>query len=51
MEAKRYGVKVARSELVGILPMQALTDVAAYYLGLEDFSEGQILENRLLWGD
>jgi glutamate formiminotransferase len=51
MEAKRYGVKVAGSELVGILPMQALTDVAAYYLGLEDFSEGQILENRLLWGD
>jgi glutamate formiminotransferase len=51
MEAKRYGVSVAGSELVGILPMQALTDVAAYYLGLENFCEEQIMENRLLWGD
>lgn len=51
MEARRYGVNVAGSELVGILPMQALTDVAAYYLGLQDFSEKQILENRLLWED
>jgi len=51
MEARRYGVTVTGSELVGILPMQALTDVAAYYLGLESFSEEQILEHRLLWED
>ncbi len=51
MEARRYGVNVVGSELVGILPMQALTDVAAYYLGLENFCEEQILENRLLWED
>ncbi len=49
MEAKRYGINIAGSELVGILPMQALTDVAAYYLGLEGFSDKQLLENRLLW--
>lgn len=51
MEAKRYGVNIAGSELVGILPMQALTDVAAYYLGLRDFAGEQILENRLLWDE
>ncbi len=51
MESRRYGVNVVGSELVGILPMQALTDVAAYYLGLENFCEEQILENRLLWED
>ncbi len=51
MEAKRYGVNIAGSELVGILPMQALTDVAAYYLGLQDFAGEQILENRILWDE
>jgi glutamate formiminotransferase len=49
MEARRYGITVAGSELVGTLPMQALTDAAAYYLGLENFRQEQILENRLLW--
>ncbi len=49
MEARRYGITVAGSELVGTLPMQALTDAAAYYLGLENFCQEQILENRLLW--
>ncbi|MFO7815328.1 MAG: glutamate formimidoyltransferase [Halanaerobiales bacterium] len=47
-EAKRYGVNVIGSELIGLLPSQALFDVAQYYLGLEDFKEDQVLENRLL---
>ncbi|MGL5314824.1 MAG: glutamate formimidoyltransferase, partial [Peptostreptococcaceae bacterium] len=38
MEARRYGVNVIGSEVVGLCPMEALVDVAAYYLGLEDFS-------------
>jgi glutamate formiminotransferase len=50
VEARRYGVNVVGSELIGILPAQALIDVAVYYLGVENFSEEQILENRLLWG-
>jgi glutamate formiminotransferase len=33
-EAKRYGVKVIGSELIGLLPAKALFDVAEYYLGL-----------------
>lgn len=47
-EAERYGVEVAGSELIGLLPAEALFDVADYYLGLEDFSPDQIMENRLL---
>ncbi|MDZ7671497.1 MAG: glutamate formimidoyltransferase [Halanaerobiales bacterium] len=47
-EAKRYGVKVIGSELIGLLPAKALFDVAEYYLGLEDFKDDQVMENRLL---
>ncbi|MCK8815823.1 glutamate formimidoyltransferase [Natroniella sulfidigena] len=47
-EAKRYGVNIIGSELIGLLPAQALFDVAEYYLGVEDFSPEQIMENRLL---
>jgi glutamate formiminotransferase len=47
-EAKRYGVKVIGSELIGLLPAKALFDVAEYYLGLEDFKDNQVMENRLL---
>jgi len=48
IEAKRYGVSVTGSEIVGVVPMQALTDTAAYYLGLENFSADQVLEVRLM---
>ncbi len=47
-EAKRYGVNIIGSELIGLLPAQALYDVAEYYLKLDDFSANQIMENRLL---
>ncbi|MGM0438402.1 MAG: glutamate formimidoyltransferase [Bacillota bacterium] len=47
-EAKRYGINIIGSELIGLLPAQALYDVAEYYLKLEDFSTDQIMENRLL---
>jgi glutamate formiminotransferase len=47
-EAARYGVNVAGSEIVGLTPMQAMLDAAAFYLRIEDFKRGQILEARLL---
>lgn len=50
-EAKRYGISVTHSEVVGLLPAQALFDVAQYYLQLADFSPEQVLENRLALGD
>ena len=48
MEAKRYGVPVLESEIVGLLPMQALVDCAEYYLQVAGFDPSQIMENRLL---
>jgi glutamate formiminotransferase len=48
VEARRYGVNVVGSEIVGLVPMEALIDTAAYYLGLEDFSMDQVLESRLM---
>ena len=42
-EAQRYGVTISRSELIGLVPLQAIVDSAAYYLGLENFSSKQIL--------
>ena len=49
MEAKRYGVGIVGSEIIGLTPMKALIDVADYYLQLENFDlDKQILENYLL---
>jgi glutamate formiminotransferase/formiminotetrahydrofolate cyclodeaminase len=46
-EAKRYGVAVQRSELVGLIPEAALIQSARWYLQLDGFSEDQILERKL----
>lgn len=47
-EAARWGVTIAGSEIVGLVPMAALIDTAEYYLGLEDFSMKQVLESRIM---
>ena len=46
-EAARYGVSVAESELIGLIPNEALVEAAEFYLQMGDFSSHQILENRL----
>jgi glutamate formiminotransferase/formiminotetrahydrofolate cyclodeaminase len=46
-EAQRYGVAIARSELVGLIPEAALIQAAQWYLQLDDFSRDQVLEQRL----
>ncbi len=48
IEAKRYGISIVGSEIVGLVPMQALIDSAAYYLRVENFSMEQVLEARLM---
>ncbi|GIV65336.1 MAG: hypothetical protein KatS3mg046_596 [Bellilinea sp.] len=47
-EAERYGVGVHHSELVGLIPQEALNDAAVWYLQLDQFSPDQILEQRLM---
>ena len=46
-EAARYGVMTRESEIVGLVPQQALIDTALWYLQLESFKSVQILENHL----
>ena len=48
IEARRYGVSIVGSEIIGLVPMEALIDTASYYLGLENFSMQQVLEARIM---
>ena len=48
IEARRYGVSIVGSEIIGLVPMEALVDTASYYLGLENFSLRQVLEARIM---
>ena len=47
-EAKRYGVSVVETELIGLAPAKALIDCAEYYLQLADFDyRRHVLENYI----
>jgi glutamate formiminotransferase/formiminotetrahydrofolate cyclodeaminase len=46
-EAQRYGIGIHHSELVGLIPQDALVDAAVWYTQLDQFSNDQILEHRL----
>ncbi len=46
-EAARYGVAIHHTELVGLIPQQALVDAAVWYTQMDQFSTNQILETRL----
>ncbi|MCL1847633.1 MAG: glutamate formimidoyltransferase [Coriobacteriia bacterium] len=47
-EAARWGVRILGSEVIGLTPVKALADCAAYYLQLEDFDySSQVLEQHL----
>ncbi len=47
-EAERYGTRVLSSEIVGMIPLEAIADIASFYLQLDDFKIEQIIEKRLL---
>ena len=47
-EARRYGVNVTGSELVGPVPLGAMGQVLSYYLQAHNFSMDQIIENSLI---
>ncbi len=50
LEAGRYGVPVVGSEVVGLIPLQAIVDTAEWYLRFEGFETTQVIETRI-WGD
>lgn len=47
VEAARYGHQIAFAELIGLIPEQALVDVARWYLQLDRFDDDQILERKM----
>lgn len=49
-EAERYGVAIAGSEIVGLIPKKALEMTAEWYLRAENFKPEVVLENRLAAG-
>jgi glutamate formiminotransferase len=46
-EAARHGVPVVGSEIVGLVPAEALVDTAEHFLRLERFDPTQVLERRI----
>jgi glutamate formiminotransferase len=46
-EAARCGVQVLESELIGLIPEEALMYVTPQYLMLRDFSEDRVIERHL----
>jgi glutamate formiminotransferase len=46
-EADRYGVPIIGSEVIGLIPLEALVQCADFYLKLQNFKMDQILEARL----
>ncbi len=49
-EAERFGVNIAGSEIVGLVPLDALLDVASFYLMMDGFQHDQVLEVRVSKG-
>jgi glutamate formiminotransferase len=47
LEAAALGIQVVGSEIVGLVPRQALDDAAVHFLRLENFRPELIVENRL----
>jgi len=48
-EAEERGIEIAESEVIGLMPLDVVCDVAAKYLKITQFSSNQVLERRI-WG-
>ena len=46
-EAQRYGVDIHHSELVGLIPQEALIDAAVWYTQMDQFHPEQVLETKM----
>lgn len=47
-EARRYGVSVGGTEVIGMVPLEALVESAAYYMQIENFQSSQIIETLFI---
>jgi glutamate formiminotransferase len=48
-EAGERGIEIAESEVIGLMPLDVICDVAAKHLRIAQFSSSQVLERRI-WG-
>ncbi len=47
-EAERYGTAIHHTELVGLIPQEALNDASVWYMQMDQFNPEQVLEHRLM---
>ncbi len=47
LEAKRFGVEIIETELIGLAPLQSIMDTAAYYMQLPALSTEQLVESKI----
>lgn len=47
-EAARYGVNVLESEIIGMMPLQAVLDSFMWYLQVNDFDIERVIEQKVL---
>jgi glutamate formiminotransferase len=46
-EAEAKGVEIAESEIIGLIPLDAVCDLAGRFLKVPTFASGQVLERRI----
>jgi glutamate formiminotransferase len=46
-EAEARGVEIAESEIIGLIPLDAVCDLAGRFLKVPSFASGQVLERRI----
>jgi len=46
-EAERHGVNISHSELVGLIPQDAIVDIAVWYTQMDLFEPDQVLEKKM----
>jgi glutamate formiminotransferase len=46
-EADALGVEVANGEIIGLIPLESVCDLAARFLKLDGFTSRQVLERRI----
>ena len=48
LESMRFGISIHESEVIGLIPMEALVETSKYYLQLNGFKSSQILEKKMM---
>ncbi len=47
LEASRYGIEVSESEVIGLIPMDALIESSRFYMRMNNFKSNQIFEKKV----